>query len=148
MLDENGVDHDPHRDHPEKDEDERPRTSEARDFVGDALAEGPVVLRGFQRRVGVLRMTPRDQLLRDEVLVAVSVSAVTGIHLSSCVKTTEYWHLRRAGDSRSSGAMNPGSDDPKGRRSDRATPDGSGQKRPGRFLEDTRSDGMVFPTPG
>jgi hypothetical protein len=44
--------------------------------------------------------------------------------------------------------MNPGSDDPKGRRSDRVTLDGSGQKRPGRLLEDTRSDGMIFPTPG
>jgi hypothetical protein len=39
--------------------------------------------------VGVLRMTPWEPTLRDEVLVAVSVSAVTGIQLSSCVETTE-----------------------------------------------------------
>src|ERR1035438_2590986 len=39
VLEQDGVDHYPDHDHPEEDEDERPRASETGDVVGDALSE-------------------------------------------------------------------------------------------------------------
>src|ERR1035438_10570709 len=47
-------------DHPEEDEDERPRASETGDVVGDALSESTVIMSCLQGRVVLLRVAPRE----------------------------------------------------------------------------------------